>query len=148
MYKICFTIIFVVSFSTTFTQTINNIHFEYDDYGNRTHRYIVIDKIGQIADSLQNENEASKNVFNEQLGEVIINIFPNPTTGILKIQIQNLPDNSKNSMGVVSSSGRTVYSNSPIMSDATVDLTSYPNGVYFLNISIGGKVLSWTIIKQ
>jgi len=137
-----------VSFSTTFSQTINNIHFEYDDYGNRTSRYIVIDKIGQVDDSLQVAAEDNENVFEDQLGEIKIKIFPNPTTGILKIQIQNLPDNAKSSITVISTSGGTIFSKSPLMSDGTVDLTSYANGVYFLNIIIGEKVTSWTIIKQ
>ena len=71
--------------------------------------------------------------------EAGINIFPNPTNGVFKIQAigQDIER-----LDIYNLSGQKVMSigNDQIQFDTEIDLTGYPRGMYVIKISSGNKV--------
>jgi len=64
-------------------------------------------------------------------------IYPNPTTGILHLETENWPQNSK--AEVFNYDGRLVFQTLILNSSSVIDLSDKPDGVYILNISSDNK---------
>jgi len=74
----------------------------------------------------------------------VINIYPNPTNGILNIDLRSLPSE----MYVTDATGKALqywtFGDDFIISPITVDLSGYSNGVYFVNAFYRGR---WYSLK-
>ncbi|PCI19421.1 hypothetical protein COB64_03760 [Candidatus Wolfebacteria bacterium] len=80
------------------------------------------------------------------LEQLNINIFPNPTTGL--ITITNLPQEITK-IAVYNVLGELVLNQELIESNkALIHLDDLPNGVYFLQVSNGENAMSVKVIKQ
>jgi len=78
-----------------------------------------------------------------------IKVYPNPTYGQLKLEIENYNDVKFCSINIVSvSNGIVVYKNSSVLPVYGIDLSSRQNGVYIMNINIDGKNFVRKIIKK
>ena len=60
-----------------------------------------------------------------------IDVFPNPTTGILNINVTD----ANSSIELFDVIGNRVYVNTLIKGNNIVDLSSLPNGSYFLKVN-------------
>jgi hypothetical protein len=79
-------------------------------------------------------------------------IFPNPVSGIMNIKYKTNTD-SEARMDIINPIGITVYSSTTHISSsdelsATIDLSSFPAGVYIARITIDGKSSSKRFIKK
>ncbi|HEY9125282.1 MAG TPA: T9SS type A sorting domain-containing protein, partial [Bacteroidales bacterium] len=94
--------------------------------------------IGKVA-SYTDDAEVQTEVVPLFLSEKAVSIFPNPTDGIINIEItgQGL---DKVTISVANTMGKHVYS-APINSAyQQVDLTSLPAGLYFISVNLDGKM--------
>lgn len=88
--------------------------------------------------------EIAKDLVSER--EVLI--YPNPTTGILRVEIPDIDSRDRCEMVVYSMSGQRIVS-VILDSDGTeIDITSSPDGIYILSIIVNGESSSWKIIKK
>ena len=78
--------------------------------------------------------------------EPSIKLYPNPNSGYVYIEVQNLLNN-KGTLTITDVNGRAVYSKE-INQKAEINMSSLSNGVYFVNISSGADTYSEKIIKQ
>ena len=69
-------------------------------------------------------------------------LYPNPTTGILSLYRDNIdvPVYIK----VMDSSGKILIESN----ESTVDISQYPQGLYFVESYLGGKVSIHKVIKE
>lgn len=67
-------------------------------------------------------------------------VFPNPTTGVL-----NIRTNLDVTYSLYDFTGREIVKDS---NEETIDITTLPNGVYFLSIRYGEKVFNKRIVKE
>jgi hypothetical protein len=67
-------------------------------------------------------------------------VFPNPTTGVL-----NIKSNLDVTYSLYDFTGRELVKDS---NEETIDITTLPNGVYFLSIRYGEKVFNKRIVKE
>jgi hypothetical protein len=119
--------------------------FEYDDAGNRTSRTIVLPpglKSTQKADSAQSKE------YKETMGELEIVMYPNPTEGILTVELKNLNEAQPSSIMVYDYSGRLLQSKNNLGAVNTIDLSQLPRATYILRISSGERKTEWTVVKQ
>ena len=75
-----------------------------------------------------------------------VNIHPNPTTGKLIISIAGQTASSvtlRNSLGQVLLSGNISSTN-----QIELDLSSYPAGIYFLQLEVNGQVITKQVLKE
>ncbi len=144
-----------------YSQATINYTFGYDGSGNRISRNVIILKSASLAkDSLLKDalltndsltyvsSEAKGNdVFEEMFEKKQITIYPNPTKGLITVQIPlNEEDNARIALYDLRGSLLLEYKN--VSSITEVDLSDKPSGTYLMKIFIGNKPTTWKIIKQ
>lgn len=84
-------------------------------------------------------------VGTHELGDVQLNIFPNPTRGIIQVEINNTLDLITN---IYSADGKLIIGNSTLRQ---FDLSSYSEGLYFLELidkSTGNYVIERIVLSR
>ncbi|PCJ22760.1 MAG: hypothetical protein COA97_13040 [Flavobacteriales bacterium] len=88
-------------------------------------------------------------LFNDDLDEISnanFNIYPNPTTGIFNVNIEN---NGKPVLiEVYDILSKKVFSKNSTTNNITIKVTGQPKGVYFVKIIVGNKMYNEKIIYQ
>jgi len=133
--------IFNLSGQTTFV-------FTYDDSGNRTERTILLLKSVDITDTGQaiQKPEQEKEI-NENIDSHVIRIYPNPTKGLINIEI--LPINDQKALiRIYNINGKMVMEKLISDQNTVIDLNDQVAGIYILNVIIGNKGKEWKIIKD
>ncbi len=118
------------------------IRFVYDAAGNRITREIVMD-------SRATETTEIENILFEQIATHEIKIYPNPTEGQLKIEIEN-PENIHNCTFSITevNSGKLILQEQATLPVTNINISNQPTGVYIMIIDIDGEQSSWKIIKK
>lgn len=116
------------------------VSYAYDEAGNRIKREIVISKKQMVA-----VPEKKVSSYSDMLSDHQIRIAPNPTKGRVKVSILN--NDANFDVRVYSSNGKMLLSQSSVRNRTEIDLTSQPNGIYILVISLGQRETTWKIIK-
>jgi hypothetical protein len=109
-------------------------HYVYDAGGKRIQRYYV-----SCRPELQEPEEP--------IIKYGINVFPNPTSSSVNITISNFGDNDKALLLLYDMQGKEVFKRETYAAVEKVDLSSLPNGDYFLKIIINGEKASYKIQK-
>ena len=125
------------------TVTAQTIEYGYDACGNRISRQIVLQKSNKSLST-----SAQQNIFSEELlGTSQVRIYPNPTHGHLKVEIQS-PNESYGSIEVYDTQGHRIAILTNAEHENDIDLSPQPNGIYLMRLSIGDEVSTWKIIKK
>lgn len=118
--------------------------FAYDASGNRTSRTILL-KSGFIP---QNDTIVAKQkTFEDLIGNREVKIYPNPTKGLLQIELPYI-ENLSAIIRIYGVQGVLVREIKVRDFTTEVDLSRYPNGMYILKISIDNLSSEWKIIKD
>jgi len=150
---ILFSVILVLLTKTSFASDIDltfyiigdtTYIFSYDDSGNRTKREIVLTKSGTILQGTSSENE---DLILDKIADHEIRIFPNPTKGVLKVEIPELPEDKSN-LYVYNLQGSMLINKTVTKHIHNIDLHKYPSGMYILKIVLGTEVSEWKILKD
>lgn len=129
----------------------------YDDSGNRTGFNVIILKSAEIQNdeldtiaATNNTDIEDEKVFEEEIEDVKVIIYPNPTAGKLTVKIQSdFYTNSTYKFIVYSTGGLVAKSGLMNIPTHDIDLTANAAGIYYLKIFLdNGKVSEWKIIKQ
>ena len=118
--------------------------YSYDASGNRTDRIIDLTKSGKIPNG---SSISSEDFFDDKIADFNIKIYPNPTKGILKVEIPGLGDQNAR-LAIYNLQGKQIVNNKVFNNLSTVNLSNYPPGMYILKILIGQKSSEWKIIKD
>ena len=116
----------------------------YDKAGNRTNRTICLKSKEATSDSVS----IAKIPITENMGEMVITLYPNPTKGQLKIQITNITCETEGALELYDLSGRLVIVQKTVGESTMLDISRYPLGIYLMRIRICDKVSEWRIIKE
>ena len=143
MKKLLLIICFAASM-TSLLQAQTAIAYEYDQDGNRSCRRIA--KIDDKAPAFNGDpNQA---VEQDNIGIQTVAIYPNPTKGIFSIGVTGLDSEKENYFLLYNMQGK-LLKRQRITSDRTsVDITWDAAGMYLLDVSLGGNVSRWKIVKQ
>lgn len=118
------------------------VSYGYDATGNRIKREIVMSTYNNIRKAPQ------KASVSECLSDRTIKIYPNPTKGMLKIEIGGWTETDRGSITIHSTNGAILITRSLTESSMTFDITNYSAGIYLMHIKIGDKGTTWKIIKE
>ena len=127
------------------TATAQRVNYTYDAAGNRIKREIVMIRNGAPTRSAQ---EGPKEVYSEMLSKKQVRIYPTPTPGMLRVEVQNLGDEENCTMRIFNSAGAQITPTHTTSASASLDISGQPNGIYFLRIDIGKEESTWKIIKK
>ena len=76
----------------------------------------------------------------------ISSLYPNPTSGQLSISLEEA---NTTSVTIRNSLGQLVLSDKyPPNNQLDLDISTYPNGIYFLQIEVNGEIITKKVIKQ
>ncbi len=121
----------------------DRILYGYDAAGNRISRTIELSSRSAPA-----PEEEEPTVYSEILSEIELKIYPNPTDGLLKVEIYNLPVEQAAEIRLYSLSGALVTTLGGITDSVTIDISNQPAGTYVMKIVAGDKQTEWKIIKR
>lgn len=138
-------IVIGIYFSNAVFSQAKDYTFEYDGSGNRTARTIYLLKSAtknEICEQTQKDKS-----FEDTIEKINIRIYPNPTKGIIKVEVPSIIDMKANIL-VYSDQGTLIknYTASDIYT--VVNLEDKPSGLYIIRISIGQTNSDWKIIKD
>ena len=146
----------VVAVLLSFQAEAQPIKYTYDDSGNRTKREKVISMPSMAKSSTgetdQNEEPEKKEVvsmFEEMLSELKIVIYPNPTTGVLRIDITGaaIPPGAK--IYLYNNSGILIRQWTGISGSNVMDISAQKAGIYLMRIQLDEiNISTWKIIKE
>ena len=126
----------------------NAIRFAYDALGNRVKREIVLQNSDVVKRNMSSEEKKEDNFYSDMLSEKQIRIWPNPTEGHLKVEIQGLAPEEKACLRITSMSGAVVNVKEATSPVSELDLSHCINGIYLLHIATGRQETTWKIIKK
>jgi YD repeat-containing protein len=140
------TAICLISFTlTALSQT--TVSYIYDAAGRRIERVILLKSAKpDLADTTNSQKK--KEVFEESVGNQKVLIYPNPTHGELKVEIQGFKQDTKTTVYLYSLIGKLLQIQNPTTSTFSLDLSNNAVGTYILKIVLGDKVSEWKIIKE
>ena len=81
-----------------------------------------------------------------------VSVYPNPTNGIFSINVKSENNTSNNQLEIYNTVGKVVLKkvleNNSNNSTDKIDLSAFPNGMYFIEVSIDGKKSTSKLIKK
>lgn len=125
------------------TQNSHNkeIQYKYDLEGNCISRNVIT-----LTKSISSDQEVNKNsVFEDKETKIII--YPNPTKGLLKVEIPDYKENEKSFFSIYDLNGKLCIKKEARGKETQLDMNNHSNGTYILHLNRNGKSSSWKIIK-
>ena len=130
------------------TSAINSIgqsvNYVYDNAGNRTERVFSMSP----APAQPGSTISTITSLSDILAEKSIVIYPNPTKGIITVEIKDYTEKLQAEFRLSDISGRTVFHRKSNSGYQTFDISRQAAGIYLLQISINGESVVWKIIKE
>ena len=121
------------------------IKYVYDTAGNRELRYNP--DIPMYAKGAA--EELTTDIFEEELPEMKISITPNPTRGILQVEISNAETLQGVKILLYNPQGMLIKQLGNLSEQTTLDISSQPDGIYVMQIVSGrNNISTWKIIKN
>jgi hypothetical protein len=120
----------------------DNVTYRYDAAGNRISRTIIIPSRAASFD------EEKPVVYSEIFSDIQLKIYPNPTNGLLKVEIYNLPEDQMAQIWIYAMSGQLIASFKDVSSTVNINISNQPAGMYLMKIVAGKFQTEWKIIKK
>lgn len=121
------------------------VNFEYDSDGNRISRTITI---GDDREERSSNDTTEVVLYTDILDESQINIYPNPTTKSIFVNITNPDKDMSINATLLSSSGVLLDSKSIGTATVEFDLSNMAAGIYILELRSYTDTKTWKIIKR
>lgn len=144
-----------------FSQTIA---YTYDANGNRISRTLIVEQLQSKSvffPASENEtlglvefngNKETKDMKIKDVStndeEINVNVYPNPNKGILKIEISNLPPESRKQLRLYDLSGIELIVRKDFDRYTELNINNLKDGVYFLRINIDDVLFDFKVIKK
>jgi len=143
---------FVLSqFIDTKCQTVD---FFYDENGNRTSRILTVEQLKSGSTQFPVINTKDLKLVEDvqeqksEESEIEAMVYPNPTKGVLHIDISNMPLNSKSELRIYDLSGVQLIIKRNFGEAVEVDMTQFKDGLYILRLKVNKKVFDWKVVKN
>lgn len=113
------------------------------------HDKIVADQYFQAFAYLYNFAGGVLNASDFAISNNEILLYPNPTDGIAFFKTNSLMNNAYGNYSIYNAIGSKLMEKQfRNLSNTQIDLTAYPKGLYFINLTVAGKAYQAKIIKK
>lgn len=120
--------------------------FWYDASGNRISRKTIT--LAKSESGISDDKTKSIDPISDEVGETSILIYPNPTKGLITIEIQGMEESKGDIINLYDQNGRLVRVLKNLSYSNTLDLSGLQTGVYFMVVRLGNNTTKWSIIKE
>ncbi|MDR2887781.1 MAG: T9SS type A sorting domain-containing protein [Bacteroidales bacterium] len=148
MKPVFFILIFLLTGIYCSAQTIEYV---YDNAGNRTLRRIISMSAPQPAKRAlpaPEEEPETPPLIDEMVGEMQVRIFPNPTKGILGIEIKGAEGDEEIALMLYGGQGALLLERKIRAGYSALDLSAYASGWYVLRLQSGSYRQEYKIVKE
>ena len=143
--KITFiTLLAIFCFEFAQAQTI---HFEYDDAGNCIVKYKTV-TMQNIKSNMPDTTLVNPDSLDDIVGGIQVQISPNPTKGILQVEIQTALPDLIVSYALMDMQGVLLQRENSTNHVIPVDMSRFPTGTYLLMLTVNGKTETYKIIRE
>ena len=125
----------------------HNVQFSYDNGGNRTSRAIVIARGGTRSVGTEETDSTQEQPFTDIFADYTLKVYPNPTEGHLRIELDGLPDSEAFCFIIASLGGKEVFREMTAKNPIEADLSTCPAGLYLLKLFYKEETKEFKIIK-
>ena len=119
-----------------------NIAFTYDKAGNLIERKTIPLKSSSFSEA------ETEQIFEESLSNQKIQIFPNPTKGLLVVSIKSLEDKPNGKITITDINGRLILTQEILETNTSLNLSNQPTGYYLMTLTLGEESSFWKILKN
>ena len=153
-----------ITFLITFTFVLlcnsnaQTIDFEYDAAGNCVIKYKTITMPAPKMQSVEKQqNDSTEEIIDninapapveDIIGDTKIVIYPNPTDGILVVEIQNSNAQTSVNYTLMQANGKHITNGTSAGNPLLLNLSGFSSGVYLLRLTIDAKSQTYKILKQ
>lgn len=124
--------------------------YEYDSAGNRVLRKVIQlrSAIGDTTLVTQEMGKAQQqnDFFSDNIGDFAVTVYPNPTSGTITVQFERSVTDGQ--YKISSLAGHILQESTFSSSSIKIDLSSYPTGIYLLNVKMDGIAETWKIMRR
>lgn len=130
--------------------------YSYDAAGNRISAKVVVISTTKLLSRPQNHDSLDDDIVLQEyeipiedvVAEASIKIYPNPTKGMLRVDIGNADFTKQCQIDVYDGVGRMVAEETNLSESNMIDLSDKPSGTYIMHITLGNETTTWQIIKE
>lgn len=134
------------------TKTYSNVVRVKEDYGSGAvdYQWYILNPLMAIAIFDHNNNRlyhfgaTPTNISENEMESVHVDVYPNPSSDVIKVRSKDLISN----LEIYSVLGEKVYQTNVKSTNADIDLSSFSKGVYFIQLTTNGKIISRKIALQ
>ena len=125
-------------------------YYDYDFSGNRVLRSTI--PVGappaKSGKADTREDTLQEPYYVDMVGDISVHIFPNPTSQMLTLKIENYPDFNSGKLMLYNMNGQLLQQITITSPETRIDLSGYPTGVYLAKLYINDYKNEWKIVKQ
>jgi hypothetical protein len=152
MTKKIVSLIAVLFIYSVFVQS-QTIQFTYDENGNRIERVLVSQRLKSATIDFPVKDLKKLELADEKKDQLIdsettLKVYPNPTKGLLRIEVSNIPEGASTQVKLYDYSGVELINQNDFPPSQVLDISRFKDGLYILRIIINSKVTNWKIIKN
>ena len=139
--------IFALMWISVFSMAQSKVVFTYDQAGNREQRIIDMTTPQTVNPSAELKGGWLDSI-NVQLSDKDIIVYPNPTKGLLKVEIPEFVSGTTSMLNIFDVTGKKVLDMKNIQPMNILNLEGYKSGTYILRLCIGNESFEWKILKN
>ena len=143
-----FILTFVFLFFSCILYSQTNFSFDYDANGNRIKREVIVIPSKMAYSEMPNDSSIVEQSEVNIIERDDIKIYPNPTKGDLKVELNTNSDIQKVQINIISIKGQLLYNTDVVQRAYNLDLSSFAQGAYILIMQVNDKKYEWKIIKE
>ncbi|MCU0362421.1 MAG: T9SS type A sorting domain-containing protein [Bacteroidales bacterium] len=149
-------LIFIMSALLIFTSGVSGQDFtySYDLAGNRTLRTLGVSRTSEMTFPLSDadlKKLKGEDAFLQQEttpGEKALKVYPNPTTGIIKLDLAGYEENISGQFRLFNLGGTLIQEGRLDSPSSELNMGNTPDGIYILKVRINEVVFDYKIIKK
>ena len=126
----------------------NRVQYTYDAAGNRLSGLSSQLRMAAIVEQENEEIDPQETVYSDKIEQSNIRIYPNPTKGILKIEITRMSEENPIHLQLYDISGRIFVDEPDAAPFTDLNISDQPAGTYILKVSSDNRTTLWKIIKE
>jgi len=127
----------------------NRVQYTYDAAGNRLSGLSSQLRMAVITDQeMEEETDQQEVIYFDKIDLPNIRIYPNPTKGVLRVEIIREAEGNPIHIQLYDMSGKMLINEQNAASFTDLNISDQPAGTYILKIFSDNRTTHWKIIKQ